>query len=91
MKIHAFTRKYNNPGRTLTLTVKLALEGTDVYYETSGIIDTGATGCLTRQCTRRVRGSRSATGAKPFAGDIKGATFSSIVFQMFYKKPQNNP
>jgi predicted aspartyl protease len=41
-KVYTFTKKYNTVSRILTLPVKIRLAGTDGYYETQGIIDTGA-------------------------------------------------
>jgi predicted aspartyl protease len=41
--IHSFTHKYNGYSRDLTLPVKIKLRGTDGFFETQGIIDTGAT------------------------------------------------
>ena len=41
--IHSFTHKYKGYSRVLTLPVKISLRGSDGYYETQGIIDTGAT------------------------------------------------
>jgi len=41
--IHAFTHKYDGRSRVLTLPVKIMLKGTEGFFETDGIIDTGAT------------------------------------------------
>ena len=37
------TKKYSGRVRVLTMPVKIYLKGTKGYYETEGIIDTGAT------------------------------------------------
>ena len=41
-KCYAFTKKYDNLTRVLTLPVKISLVGSNGSYETQGIIDTGA-------------------------------------------------
>ncbi|GHT13126.1 hypothetical protein AGMMS4956_08800 [Bacteroidia bacterium] len=41
-KVYTFTKKYDAVSRVLTLPVKIRLAGTDRYYETQGIVDTGA-------------------------------------------------
>ena len=41
-KSYAFTKKYDNITRVLTLPVKISLVGSNESYETQGIIDTGA-------------------------------------------------
>jgi predicted aspartyl protease len=41
-KIYKFIQKYDTISRVLTLPVKIHLSGTEAYYETQGIIDTGA-------------------------------------------------
>ena len=41
-KIYAFTKKYDNITRVLTLPVKISLTGSNGCYKTQGIIDTGS-------------------------------------------------
>jgi predicted aspartyl protease len=41
-KAYTFTKKYSAISKILTLPVKIRLAGTDKYYKTHGIIDTGA-------------------------------------------------
>jgi len=41
-KVYAFTKKYNELTRVLTLPVQISLVGSNGIYETQGIIDTGA-------------------------------------------------
>ena len=40
--IHTFTQKYNGFSNVLTLPVKITLRGTQGFFDTNGIIDTGA-------------------------------------------------
>jgi len=39
---YSFTRKYNGLSSTLSLPVKISIKGTNGFFETLGIIDTGA-------------------------------------------------
>jgi len=44
--IHSFTNKYSGYSKVLTLPVKIMLKGTEGFFETQGIIDTGAMGSV---------------------------------------------